>query len=328
LSSKEILSITAEILSTNRVLILGHIMPDGDDISSVASLYLGLKKLDKEVRCSIDYDIPSYYKEFPGVSAIENYESTCDYDPELIVVVDSSSPDRVGRFADKLKLFKTIVIDHHATNTMYGNLNWVDESSASCAQMIYILNNSMGVEYDRELALANYLGIATDTGFFKYSNTDYRVFQVASQLVKLGAEPHFVSTTILENKTLEQLQLLSTMINNIKVECDGQLVYSHLTYDDYVLHRCSEDASSGFVSELRSVKTAEAAVLFSEFPQGEIHVSMRSKRWLDVSAIAFTLGGGGHPRAAGCSFSGYNIEYVIDEVIPLLKSSLRDELKG
>jgi len=110
------------------------------------------------------------------------------------------------------------------------------------------------------------------------------------------------------------------MIEHMKIE--GELVYSWLSYEDYLSLGCNEDDSSGFVSELRSMKDIEVAILFTEFPKGEIHVSFRSKQWLNVSKIASALGGGGHARAAGCSYKNVELEKVIDEVLSLTREAM------
>ncbi|MDI3493954.1 MAG: bifunctional oligoribonuclease and phosphatase NrnA [Pseudothermotoga sp.] len=314
-------SIISQINESKFILVIGHIMPDGDDISSVTSLAVGLERLGKTVVGSIDYPVPWYYRNFYGVEKLKTYEQAKDLDPDLIIVVDCSTPDRVGRFQNLLNDRKTIVIDHHATNTLFGGLNWVDSSSASTAQMVYILNKTLGVPYDADLATVNYLGIATDTGFFKYSNTDSHVFKIAAELVEFGAKPHFVSSTILENKSPEQMKLYCRMVDHMIV--DGQLVYSWLSYDDYRANNCSDDDSTGFVSELRSIKNVEVAILFIEYPEGQVHVSMRSKNWVDVSKIASSLGGGGHARAAGCSFRDAKLHEVLDEVIGLVRDFLQ-----
>lgn len=314
------MSVISQLVSEDNILVLGHVMPDGDDISSVASLAEGLRRLGKKVRAAIDDQIPWYYKLFFAVDSIESFEQLQDFHPDLIVVVDCSSPDRVGRFQNLLKNSKTIVIDHHETNLMFGDLNLVDATSASTAQIVYNMNKAMGVVYDSQLATTNYLGIATDTGFFKYSNTDATVLKIAAELVELGAKPYFVASVILENKTPQQFKLLAKMIEHMKVE--GELVYSWLSYEDYLSLGCNEDDSSGFVSELRSMKDIEVAILFTEFPRGEVHVSFRSKQWLNVSKIASALGGGGHARAAGCSYKNAELEKVIDEVLSLTREAM------
>ncbi len=316
-----VVSIVSQISQSQDILVVGHIMPDGDDISSVASLILGLKQLGKNCLGSIDYAIPEYYRVFAGVNELKPYEAVKDFVPELVIVVDSSSPDRVGRFQAMLSQYKTVVIDHHATNTLFGDTNWVDASYAATAQMVYTLNKALGVVYDEEIATTNFLGIATDSGFFRFSNTDERVFKDAAELVQHGAKPYFVASTILENKRPEQVKLYCTMVNHMVVE--GQLVYSWLSYEDYLENNCVEDDSTGFVGEMRSLKDIEVAILINEFPKGEIHVSLRSKNWLDVSKVASILGGGGHARAAGCSFKNTQLENVLTEVVGLVKDFLR-----
>ncbi|MEJ5228410.1 MAG: DHH family phosphoesterase, partial [Pseudothermotoga sp.] len=198
----KITSILSQINESQNILVLGHVMPDGDDISSVASLTMALRQLHKDSIGAIDSSIPEYYHVFYGVDQLISYEEYSDFSPDLIAVLDCSSPDRVGRFDSLLTQYKTVVIDHHATNTLFGGTNWVDSSYAATAQMVYTLNKALGVVYDSQLATVNYLGMATDTGFFRFSNTDERVFQDAAELVKMGAKPHFVATTILENKRL------------------------------------------------------------------------------------------------------------------------------
>ncbi|WP_041083084.1 DHH family phosphoesterase [Thermotoga profunda] len=318
-------AILSQINESQDILVIGHVMPDGDDISSVTSLTLGLRQLGKNCFGSIDYTIPEYYKVFAGVSELRSYEDLCDLTPQLIIVVDSSSPDRVGRFQSMLPHHKTVVIDHHATNTLFGDTNWVDASYAATAQMVYTLNKALGVVYDSELATTNFVGIATDSGFFRFSNTDERVFKDAAELVRFGAQPYFVAATILENKRPEQMRLYCTMVSHMILE--DSLVYSWLSYEDYLQNDCVEDDSTGFVGEMRSLKDIEVAILVTEFPKNEIHVSLRSKNWLDVSKIASILGGGGHARAAGCSFKGAELKNVLNEVVGLTKDFLQGGIK-
>jgi len=319
----KIKSILSQVTESQNILILGHVMPDGDDISSVASLTLGLKQLDKNCLGAIDSPIPEYYKVFHGVDQLISYEEYSDFSPDLVVVLDCSSPDRVGRFESMLSQCKTIVIDHHATNTFFGGTNWVDSSYAATAQMVYTLNKALGVVYDSRLATVNYLGMATDTGFFRFSNTDERVFKDAAELVKLGAKPHFVATTILENKRIEQLKLFCVMVDHMIVE--DSLAYSWLSYENYVENGCADDDSTGFVGEMRSLRNIEVAILVTEYPKDEVHVSLRSKNWFDVSKVAAVLGGGGHARAAGCSFKNTRLEKVLNEVVNAVKDHLWGE---
>ncbi|SHH20875.1 DHH family phosphoesterase [Thermosipho atlanticus] len=325
-AANEFLNIVGLINESNKILVVGHIMPDGDDISSVLSLSMGLQKIGKEVVSAIDWKIPSYFNEIQEVSSIKTFEEAKDFNPDLIIIVDASSPDRVGRFSEILSKFKVVVIDHHGTNVFFGNYNWVDSSFGAAAQMILRLNKELGVKYDERLAHINLMGIETDTGFFKYSNADERVFRDAAELISLGARPDLIARMILENKKLEQFLLLSRMIEKLKLDCEGTLAYSYLSQEDYKEFNCSEEDSGGFVSEIRSIKGVEVAIFLSEFEKGEIHVSFRSKEWFDVSKVAVILGGGGHPRAAGATIKG-NIEEIVEEVVRVTKSVLEGERK-
>ncbi|MCD6552116.1 bifunctional oligoribonuclease/PAP phosphatase NrnA [Thermotoga sp.] len=299
----------------NRILVVGHIMPDGDCVSSVLSLTLGLEKIGKEAKAVIDYKIPYVFENFPH---IERIEQSTDFEPDFVMVVDASSPDRIGKFQSLLKEIPSAVIDHHSTNVFFGRWNWVDPTFAATAQMIFRLNKELGVEYDSVLATLNYLGIATDTGFFRHSNTDARVFEDAYELVKMGADAHFVAKEILENKRFEQFKLFAEVLERLQLLENGKIAYSYIDYDTYLRHNCTDEDSSGFVGELRSIKGVEVAVLFMEFPRGKIHVSMRSKDWFNVNEVAFELGGGGHPRAAGVTFEEEKIENIIPKVVDLL----------
>lgn len=325
-AANEFLNIVGLINESKKILVVGHIMPDGDDISSVLSLGMGLQKLDKDVSIAIDWKIPNYFSEIEEVKLIKSFEEMKDFTPDLMVVVDTSSPDRIGRFSEKLNEVKSIVIDHHATNLYFGNFNWVDPSFGAAAQMVLRLNKALGIKYDEKLAHINLMGIETDTGFFRYSNADERVFRDAAELVSLGASPDKIAKMILENKRLEQFQLLSRMIEKLKLECEGMLAYSYLSHEDYGAFNCTEEDSGGFVSEIRSIKNVEVAVFLSEYEKNEIHVSFRSKEWFDVSKVAVALGGGGHPRAAGASLKG-NIEEIVKEVVKITKAALESELK-
>ncbi|MGC8820756.1 MAG: DHH family phosphoesterase [Fervidobacterium sp.] len=313
--NRDFLNIVAELENAKKILVVGHIMPDGDDISSVLSAYLGLKSLGKEVIAGIDWRIPWYFYEFNEVNSVMNYDSfaALNFYPDVILVVDASSSDRVGRFQELFDNRTVLVIDHHNTNTYFGIHNWVDTKFGSTAQMVLRVNTELGVNYNERLATINLMGIATDTGFFRYSNADEIVFSDATKLVSLGGKMHLVSS-LFENKRIEQFKLLSTMIEHMKMELNGQIVYSYLSKEDYEMNNCTEDDSGGFVGELRSIRGTELAIFFSEYEHGEIHISFRSRDWFNCSNLAVLFGGGGHTKAAGCTLKG-DLGALVEEVV-------------
>ncbi len=307
-----------------KVGVVGHIMPDGDCISSVLSAGLGLEKLGKEVRMIVDYEIPWYYYEFDAVERIHRAGALQNWDPDVILVLDASSPDRVGDVEEFLEKALVLVVDHHATNHAFGDFNWVDTKFGATAQMVLKLNKALGVLYDPELALYNFIGIATDTGFFRYANSDVQVFEDAAELVRLGANPNVVASTILENKKLEQLGLFCEVVHGLKIECDGLLAYSAIPWNAFEKRGLSESDAAGFVGEMRAIRGVEVAVLFSESKEGEIHVSMRSKKWFDLTETAVHFGGGGHPRAAGFTVKAgeASLAEVVESTVQYLKIRL------
>jgi phosphoesterase RecJ-like protein len=313
------------IEKAKKILVVGHIMPDGDDISSVLSLSIGLKRLGKEVMSGIDWKIPWIFEDMEEVREIVDYETfkEREFEPDLMVVVDVSSPDRIGGFSELIGKVPVAVVDHHATNDHFANFNWVDKSFGACAQMVLRINKKLGVEYDERLATINLMGILTDTGFLRYPNADIRVYEDATEMVRLGGKPHEISKMILENKRVEQFHLFAEVLEKMKTELDGLLVYSYITQEMYRKHNCTDEDSSGFVHELRSIRGVEVSVMFMEVRPNLVHVSMRSKDWFDLSTFAKSIGGGGHPRAAGATIEGKSVFEVMDYVIPRLREELR-----
>lgn len=294
--------IIEEIKKADTIMIAGHIMPDGDDISSVSSLTYGLTMYGKKTVGIIDDEIPEYLEEFKFVKKyIRDFDCAKKNPSDLIIIVDASSPDRVGRVQELFEYRRVIVIDHHATNTNFGNINWVDPSYASTAQMVKEVLEGLDVKYNSELATMNLTGIATDTGFFRYSNTDQKVFRDAADLIEKGAELSKITNSVLENKPIENLLLLKDVIDEMEFYNDNKIVISHVKLDMIEKYNILPKDIPPFVGDLRSLKGVEVAVMFNEHEKGVFHVSMRSKEWFDVSKIAFEMGGGGHPRAAGFS---------------------------
>ncbi len=311
-----------------KILVVGHVMPDGDDVSSVLALSMGLRRLGKETVPGIDYKIPWIFEELPWVDEIVDFEGfkSLDFEPDLMVVVDVSSADRIGRFQELLERLETVVVDHHPTNEGFTNVSWVDPSFGACAQMILRINEKLNVEYDERLAHVNLLGILTDTGFLRFQNADVRVYEDATKLVRMGANPHEISKMVLENKRPEQFKLFAEVLEKMSLEVEGLLAYSYITREMYEKHGCTDEDSSGFVHELRSIRGVEVAVMFMEYRPGEVHVSMRSKDWFDVSKVAVEFGGGGHPRAAGITLKDTDVFKAMDEIIPHIREEITRSL--
>lgn len=311
-----------EYINTHkRFLIIGHIDPDGDCISSVLSLTYGLRRMQKTVIPAIDSQCPAVYEAFQPISQIAFEKDISSEDFDAIITVDSSSPDRMGKYQELMDKKKNFVIDHHVTNDFWGDYNWVDVEASSAAEMVYRFLKELGVEFDPILATINLLGIQTDTGFFKYTNTGWRVMEIAAELIKRGANAPYNASMVLENNRIQEFFLLSEMANKIEITLDGSLIYSFITLDMLEKTGCTYEDATGLIGELRSIKGVETAVLFTEMNKEEIKVSFRSKKWFDVAAVAIEYGGGGHQRASGCTIFK-TMDQTIDDVVSNVKKGM------
>ena len=319
---KPLADVIARLESASRVLVIGHIKPDGDDISSVASLVLILRKLGKSAEGCIADEIPWFYTDIPGVSLIKNVNDLRGYRYDTAVTVDASDLSRIGNAATLLAGRRPdITIDHHKTNTGFGDINFCDPGYAAVAMIIYEIGRDR-VEYDPTLAEVTLLGIATDTGFFKYGSTDYKVFSYAAELVKKGANIQRIASAVLEHTTINEIKLMVEMFNTLTLDMDGKLAWAYISTETLLRTNCTEQDTEGLVGEIRSIHGVEVAILFIEWPKNHVHISFRSKSYADVSEIALKFGGGGHARAAGCSCKNVELHTLIDRVISAARQTL------
>ncbi|HIQ00150.1 TPA: bifunctional oligoribonuclease/PAP phosphatase NrnA [Candidatus Bipolaricaulota bacterium] len=307
--------VVERLKAARRALVIGHVRPDGDAIGSVAALTLILRWLGKEAEGCIPDPVPWFYREIPGTRVLRSVEELRGREFDTTVVVDTSSLSRIGTAAELLSGQEPdVVIDHHVTNTGFGALNFCDPSYAAVALIVHEIGKRL-VEYDRELAELLLLGLATDTGFFKYGNVDAQVFEAAAELTRQGASIQPIASAVLEHRTPNTMRLLVEMLSTLQLEAGGQLAYAYVSADMLRRTGCSEEDTEGFVGELRAIHGVEVAVLFSEWPEGEVHVSLRSKSYADVSRVALAFGGGGHPRAAGCTLKVARLAAAIPPIV-------------
>ena len=308
--------------AARKALVVGHVRPDGDAIGSVAALTLILRKLGVEAEGCIPDPVPWFYREIPGTRVLRSVEELRGREFDTTVVVDTSALPRIGAAAELLSGREPdVVIDHHATNTGFGSLNFCDPSYAAVALIVHEIGRRL-VEYDEELAELLLLGTATDTGFFKYANVDARVFEMAAELARHGARIQHIASAVLEHRTPKTIRLLTEMFRTLRLEEGGKLAYAYVSADMLRRTGCGEEETEGFVGEIRSLHGVEVAILFTEWPEGEVHVSLRSKSYVDVSRVALEFGGGGHPRAAGCTLKVGRIEEAIPPVIAAARRAL------
>lgn len=299
-------------------LVLSHYNPDGDALGSSLALYLGLKSLGKSVRIINESTIPERYLFMPFVNEIANSPEGIDYD--LVAACDCGDRKRLGDIlGPKLSpAIPLLNIDHHASNTKFGSMNWVEAEASSTSEMIYEILVGLGVKLTKDIALNLLTGLVTDTGSFRYSCTTSRTLEVAAKLIEAGASPDTVAKNVFENRKRTAVQLCATAVSNVEFAAGGKV--SILTITQEMLHKYAAtlDDTEGLVEEGRAIQGVVASVLLKQ-DVGIWHVSLRSSSpSVDVSSVATKFGGGGHKAAAGFRWRKEGDE---------LKKSLIEELE-
>ena len=303
------------------VLILPHIHPDGDTLGSALALKLALVGMGKNAYIVIDDEIGSTLTFITN----ENIMSTYEYDKlgieaDLVISVDSSDAGRLGsRYRYIEEASKSINIDHHKTNTEYCNLNLVDENSAATGIIVYKLLEFLEVTITKEIAEAIYVAIVTDTGNFKYSNTDADTFLIAASLIKAGIDNTTIINNLYQNKPLKELYLIREALKNLTLYYNGKVSIIELNLEDFKANNISPTNTEGIIEFARDIEGVEVAIFIKEIDFGIIKVSLRSKNHVDVSVIAQKFEGGGHSKAAGCSF-----DVSIKEVREILLDTFKE----
>lgn len=311
------IEIKEKIMKSKRIIVTAHINPDGDAIGAGLALTLALKKLEKECKIVLQDECPNFVKFLNTLDNIEKYDKNNKYDYDLIICVDSASKERVG---DVVQLFKkdcVINIDHHISNTMYGDLNCV-ENISSTSELIYNFIKFLDVEIDIDMGEALYLGIVNDTGNFTHDNVTENTFLMASELRKIGVNNSKIIREFFNTKSYASLKLLGKALEKSEFVEEKKLMYSFISKDDLENFSGKKEDTEGIVERLLSYSKAEVSLFLREDEKGIIKGSMRSKYDKDVNKIAQIFGGGGHIKAAGFTTT-LSYDKIVDEVIKNLK---------
>lgn len=295
------LELAQRIQAAEHIYLATHIDPDGDAIGSLLGLAWTLRNLGKDVTAACADPVPEAYTFLPGSDDITRRPPA---DEDLIISLDAGSLDRLGelyapeRFADR----SLVNIDHHVTNTRFGDVVLVDLEAAATAEILYLVIDRLGIPLTLRATTCFLTGIMTDTRSFRTSNTTPRVLLVATMLMQSGAPLTEIAQQVFESKPMASLCLLGQALRAMhKVD---RVIWSQVTQE--MIRQCDakpEDASS-IINLLNSTREADMAILFREDSDGSIDVGFRSKPGINVSEIAVALGGGGHPQASGCRLPG------------------------
>ncbi len=319
------------IKENQKFVITTHINPDGDGLGSEIAFFHLLKNLGKEVSL-INQDPPPVTYSFldkKGNFCVYSRESHHEIfkSADVFLAIDLSSPDRLGAVEEELKNnnIYSVCFDHHPPDKKFADIHVVNEKASSIGEMIYDLAKEMGLNTTKDIALGIYVSILTDTGSFKYTNTNSKTHMIAAELLKYGIEPYSIYKNIYENNSYQKILLMGKMLNTFQLDEANKLAWAVVTQK--VLKETGFDFSSedkeGFIDILRSLNGIEVVLMFSEKEKDVIKVSLRSKGNIDVNQIAMKFGGGGHPFAAGITLNKAKLEPTVQKILLETSNSVK-----
>jgi bifunctional oligoribonuclease and PAP phosphatase NrnA len=315
----------------DRFVLTTHLNPDGDAIGSQVGLALFLKSRGKEVRIVNQDPVPLnlQYAVTPEL-AVEPYDPE-RHDPvfqaaERVLLLDNSAPDRLGAVEGIVRAHapKTFCIDHHPTRgTPWAGMILVEDACATAA-MVYELVREAGWELTREAAEALYLGLATDTGYFRFNSTQARAHEIAAELLNAGADPSRCYREVYERNSAAYTRLLGRILSGLRLDAGGALASTRITWDEVAACCAEAEDTSEMTTPLLALDGVQVVLLFRELQDRRIKVSLRSKGLVDVHRLALEFGGGGHRNASGIVLDG-RLDEVSDRITSRAAEILADE---
>ncbi len=305
--------------AADSVSVVCHVYPDADTIGAGLALALVLERLGKrvEVGFAAPSALPESLQSLPGGHLLVDPDAMRG-DSDLVVTVDIPGINRLGALralADSGG--EVLVIDHHASNQLFGTANYVDPSADSTTMLIADLLDAWGEPLDKRVAHCLYAGLTTDTGSFRWASA--RAHRLAARLLELGVDNASISRTLLDTHPFSWLPMLSRVLSSAQLVPDAVngrgLVYAVVGHHEWCDARPEEVES--IVDIVRTTAQAEVAAVFKEIEPQHWTVSMRAKSEVDLAAVASAFGGGGHRLAAGYSATG-----PADAVVKSLETAL------
>lgn len=304
--------------------IAGHVRPDGDCVGSCMALYNYLKKnrQDIKVRVFLEF-VDEKFKIIKNTDKIE----TSGYDGtkfDLFISLDTASLDRLGY---NLPFFenaeRTACIDHHKSNDGYADYNCIVDEASSASEVLYDLLDAE--LFDKSIAEPMYMGIAHDSGVFRFQTTTANTMGIAAKMIEFGVDVNNILEETFYRKTYNQLMVTAKIQSNTVLCMEGKCIYGYCTAEMMKKYGVTVNDLDAVVASIRNVEGVEVALFVYQLEENKFKGSLRSKKYVDVSEIAVQFGGGGHARAAGFDMEG-SLEEVINCVVNKIKEALQSRM--
>ena len=303
------------IARCNNLLIISHILPDGDNIGSVIAMMLFLKGEGKTVTAVVNGEMPPYYRFLVGASDLVSKRDLVPRTYDGVICLDMSDRARGGDVWEKIEDAPVLLnIDHHVSNDGFGDYNYVVSDASSTAEIVTYLLGEWQADMTKAMAEALYTGMVTDSGSFTYSSTSAHTMRMAAVLLEEKPDLEAIRENVLENVSFLRKKLLAAVLNHAELACGGKLCFSAISYDEICALQVKGPDFECIIDHLIGVTDVEYAVFFREIEPETVKVGFRGRGSNDVTVVASHFGGGGHKAAAGCTCTG-PLTKVTEDVI-------------
>lgn len=293
--------IKQSLQNNKEVILLVHEKPDGDCLGSALALGQHLLVEGYQPVLYHPEPIPPTYAFLPGQEMIKIFREKELPGGIPIIAIDCADP---GRILYPLPQTFIINIDHHCSNTFFGNINLIEPEAAATGEIIHELLSESQHQISPSAATCLYVALSADTGSFSYSNTTPRTFKIAGELIQQKADIELIRYNFYERRPLSELLTMKLALTNLRFSANGKIVWSTLSYQEMSARNLLGTDTDSIISLMRSVEGVEVAFIIKEVEPLRNKISVRSKKYLDVNLLANEFGGGGHCRAAGCTIEG------------------------
>ena len=308
------------------IVIMGHVSPDGDATGCALAVWHALRALGKRAVVCLPKGVPVLYKHLPGAHQVMDTEAgQLPFAPKTALAVDVSDHERLGEAGKAL--FDSCefqgVLDHHGTNTGFGQLYALDGEAAAAGEILLDMIEAMGVKLDPVIAECLFVAISTDCGQFSFPNTRPETFRAAARCVEAGADVSRITEELYRTRSVGRTKLLATVLSGLELSPDGKVAWARLTQQ--MLRDCGANRADneGIINYLLEMEGVQVAVLAIEREGGESKMSLRSKNPFDVARdVAIPLGGGGHSNAAGASLY-IPLEEALQKTLGVIREALK-----
>ncbi len=305
------------------ILVMGHKDADGDTLGCSLAFAEALRARGKRVWVVIPHPLPQKYAWMPGFDQIVERPPEGE-DVSLVLVFDSGNMERSGGAAAHVSEGATIVnVDHHSSNSRFGDLNLIDVDASAVGQMCLDMLEHFDWPITPSMATNLYTALMTDTGGFRHENTTPRALRDAARLAALGADPSFVASMVYKSRPLTTVKLSGLSIASMQVEMDGRLAWARVTRRMLREAGAVMAESEDIIDTLNSLAGLDVAIIFKEVGARLTKISVRSRGAVDAAALCGSFGGGGHLRAAGAE-----VPLPLDRAIPAVLTVARDAIQA